>query len=252
MNHLKKDQHSDTCSQENECFVIKHTLKNAPLLINEIKPSKKSNDKDEDIEDFLLNKILQDKIVYGKMISNSWLKNPFCQKKNVFGNDTENLFLFDNDYLIIKNNFFINSEDTYKNGFFVYFERRFLYLKKNQEIYLNSYHKYILNSVDNVIEGLSIFLIWLSKYLKDNYVSFFLEFLLIFLLYCVNENKTNLPLKDFLIKNLLVLKDHDNIAKETEKLYFKYLGYSKPLYISNLETIQFFIDYLIGNDMLSN
>lgn len=247
-NDLKKEHSNKVLYNKFECFVIKHPYKNA-IINKEDDNIKKKLWKNNlyDIEDHLLDIILKEKIIFGKMISNSWLKNPFCEEKAIFCE--KKIFIFENDYEILKKIFF---NENKKKEFFAMFETNFNFILNNKNQYLNCLNKYKLNTVKTVIEALCIFIIWISKYLKKIYISFFLEILIIFLIYCTDQCKDFKLLKKFLIENILILHDYQEIGEKCEKNYFKYLGYSKPLYLSIKEVIKYFLNYLIGNDILSD
>ena len=245
---LKKEHPNEVLYNKFECFVIRHPYKEAIIDEKGDIVKKKLTQKNlYDIEDHLLDLILRDKIIFGKMISNSWLKKPFDVGERIFCE--EKLFLFDNDYEILKNIF---SKDTSKKEFFFMFETNFKSILRNKKKYLNCLNKYKLKTVRTVIEALCVFLIWISKYLKKIYIVFFLEILLVFMIYCTDQCFNIKFLKEYLINGVLTMDDYHKIGEECEKNYFKFLGYSKPLYISNKEVIKYFLNYLIGNDILSD
>lgn len=255
MDGRKKNQHSNFINLKDECFEIKH-LKNALVSDEKIDTSDSLHNEKIgisekiDIENYLLDLILKDKLIYGKTISNSWLRNPFENNKEYFGLDVNKIFLLENDYYKIRKSSFL--QDRKKIEFLDYFEKSFLEILTNQRKYLNSFLKFKNNSTNDVIKGFSIFLIWLSNFLKPMYLSFFLELLIFFFFYCLDSKQSTESYDFFIIKKILDQHDcYEVIGKQCEKNYLQWLGFSKPLYMSSNQVIQFFIDYLVGNDILS-
>lgn len=134
--------------------------------------------------------------------------------------------------------------DTFKNLNYLKFEEgpKFTQNLKNFQI----------KTEFSIIDGFTIFIIWLSNYLKSEYISFFIETISILLIDIYNsENFENFS-KFFFEKFLkLEKKILEKLSKKYERLFFNVFGFNKPMYMSLIDVYEIFFEFVIGNKILT-
>lgn len=129
------------------------------------------------------------------------------------------------------------------------FESTFIKVLTYRYDYLNLFNRYIYNNKPTVFEITSIFIIWLSKYVKHKISAFLLDFLAVFLYVLWTKNQTDEGVKQY-IADVFINEASFEDMKEVEQLYYLIYGQSRIMYFDSKVLISHLVDYFMGNGLL--
>ena len=201
------------------------------------------------IEDFILDSILKDRIIFGSnSITNTWLADIFTKTPEPFSVSNDcSLKMADNDWQLFKNFVIENGHEE----FLLKLESTFKDVLLHRAAYFNKFNKYIRSINRNIYEGVTIFVIWLSRYFKHK-ITLFIFYVLSILLYIIyRSNPSDTGILRYFIDRFVTKKDFSDV-NEVENLFYTIFGERKISYIEFKTIVQYLVDYFSANGLLND
>jgi hypothetical protein len=239
------------CFVEKKPSVSNHCFKKEKIKLLNLKNKDKT-------EDQILNQLLKDKLkkINQKEFENPllfdplWKRDLFCIKKGKI------FFNFNSDFQIIRKHFSFNSPKL--RIFFRRLDYLFFKTISNPDNYFDKFKKlkkyFVLN---NVLHSYVFFVIFLSNYLKERYLNFFLEVVLLLLIdsfnnFLTKNNSHTIDFEKFSSEFLGTIFEINQVqlkilGKKFERIYFVLLDYNKPIPLSFSEVFKIYFDYVLRN-----
>ena len=249
---MRNKDEASTQTQPIAFFRVKRSDNQKSKGIKSEKPTKtrvKREIQKINVEDYILDSILKDRLIYGKSsITNTWMADIFTKNPEPFRISSDNEFsTADNDWQMFKR-FLV---DQGHSGYLTSLEKAFKEVLLHNSIYFNMFNKYTKASKKSIYQSMAIFIIWLSKYLKHK-ITLYLFYVVSMFVYVIwTKNHFEDEIKQYLIDNFTGNENLSDIA-ETEQLFYTIFGSSKISYMEFRTVIQYLIDYFAGNGLLSD
>ena len=237
-------------TQDSEQLPVTHSSnqvhKQSPLNQPNKPKSKKSKD-NYDIEDTILDSILKDKIIQGtSSITNTWLCDPLYEPSSPFTVQNDSLLTpADSSWPKFKTLAIENGHIE----FLALFENTFIDVLLNQLLFFNSFNKYCSTRKHSAVSGTSVFIIWLSKYLKQKITAFLFDFLVVFLYTIWKKEKSTEGLDRYFTENVINQSNQADLS-EAEGHFYAIYGDDRVAYMDFGVILQYLVSYFLGNDLL--
>lgn len=132
-------------------------------------------------------------------------------------------------------------------SFFEKFEFELLSVHQDYNSFLTVFHKYKHSPNRTLLQGLSVFLLFLAKFFKSKYVTTTAEFLLYFVYTLYQDHGIESQVSQFLTD---MIRNPRELAEPVEKKFSELFGSCDELFTIPSELVEMFLEYLASNDIL--
>lgn len=212
------------------------------------KPKPKRSKTWYDIEDEILDSILKDKLIQGSTsITNPWLPDSLTGIPSLFTfKDTSLIAPPDSGWPKFQKLVLDNGDIQFNRAF----ECAFVHILSNKSTFFNQFHKFTSTSKPSVFEGVALFVVWLSKYLKPKITAFIFDFLAVLCYGAWKKSNDLTATERYFINNIIKQRNADDIVEAGESFYQVY-GANRIAFLDFEVVVQYLADYFMGNDLLS-
>lgn len=212
---------------------------------HDLKNIKNSEDITMDIEDHLIDKLLNERIITSKnSITNSWVKSPFCITRSFSVMNGKLYCHVSPHFNLIKERC---ASDQLLKLSMEHLETAFVDILQNRKKFLTKFNKIKYRGYLSLAQGFALFLIWFSDLLHDKISGHVICFISLLYL-CVNAKQQHLDINLHFIENYIKNKVFPDI-KATEDIYKRWLNQDVIFYIDSVELVGFLSDYFKGIDI---
>lgn len=127
------------------------------------------------------------------------------------------------------------------------FEQTMVAVWSNKDAYLDQFTQYIYRPNRNLIEALSVFIMFLSKHIRAKYVSFVTEFLLVLLHLAFRIYHTHFNVQRFMLQQS---SEYQDLVVQTERRMLVIFGNNKQFWLDPSLVFRVFREYLVSNGFL--
>lgn len=228
-------------------FSIRESLENLKGLLGvrvNLKKFKSSKDADSDIEDYIIDRLLSEKLIIGKnTVFNPWLKPLFVDDQSFYIREGK---LVCNVSPLYTNILERCKEDKFLSICMKRLNNTILDVVQNVNVYFNAFNKLKYNGPLSFTQGFALFVFWFSQILQKQISGFILNFfVLLYLNINVSCNECDVNL--YIVDNYINNHKYPEI-QGTEKLYQLWLDEQATFYINPTELVGLFSDYLKRNN----